>query len=265
MDLQGNIEKFSLAEIFQFIAASRKTGTLAIQAIGTTSMVYFRAGVVVYAHCSPNKNLLGDILLQNGKISAGELETALKKQQESPGKRIGEIIVEMGIMELAELEKLIKFQVKEMLYNILSVDTGTFKFYENRFPTEETITVSISTENIILEGVRRLDELSRIKDVLPPLDSIIKLAPATDGRKRDIELEAEEWNLLASIDGRCSINQILEKTTMGRLEALSRIKGFMLAGLVTVSDIVADDIPMHSLAAILEKLDKTVDKVISNR
>jgi len=263
LDLQGNIERFALPEIFQFIAGGAKTGTLAIQSGSTTAMAYFRSGMVIYSHCSPNNNLLGDVLVQNGRISEPQLGLALKNQNQSPSKRIGEIFVEMGFIELSELQELLKFQVKETLYNVLTWESGTFKFYENRFPTEEKITVSISTENIILEGMRRFDELSRIQDSLPPLDSILKLAPASDGRKRDIELEAEEWNLLAAIDGYTSINRILEKVPMGRLEALGRIKAFLLAGLVIITEAESKEIPLTRFEGMLEKLDKTIEKYLS--
>ncbi len=262
MDLQGNIERFGLPEIFQFLASNRKTGTLALQTGKTTAAIYLKEGIVIYAFCSPNKNRIGEIAERSGKITRNQLDEALKIQKKTH-RRLGEILVELEIIERSEMEELVKFQVKETIYSLLAWEEGIFKFYENRFPTEEKITVSLSAENIILEGVRRIDELSRIKITLPPLNSVLVLETASDRRRRDIMLEADEWNILASIDGYTTINEILEKVAIGRLEALKIIKGLILAGLVSVVENKGARPTTSHFESMMKQLDDTVTKFIS--
>ena len=62
LDLQGKIEKFTLTEILQLVAASRKSGTLGIQKDDSIVMVYFKNGDVIYAYGPRQTYHLGKLL-----------------------------------------------------------------------------------------------------------------------------------------------------------------------------------------------------------
>jgi len=264
LDLQGKIERFALPEVFQLLAKNLKSGTLAIFSKNSDALVYFKSGMVIYSYCNPNNTRLGDILVQSGKISPMQLSEALKKQISHPEKRLGEIIIQMHLVDPAEVRKLVRFQIRENLYNILTWDSGVFKFYENRFPSEEGITASLSTENLILEAMRRMDELSRIELTIPPMNSVLSLSPASDGRRREISLDAEEWNLLALLNGNNTIKDALAKTSLSKLEALSKIKAFLLSGLVQVVDGTLNNSDNSKFDALIKKLDEIVAKYTSS-
>lgn len=46
---------------------------------------------------------LGELLVRLGKLTLGQLETALKEQEGAPNKHLGEIIVEKKILTLDEI------------------------------------------------------------------------------------------------------------------------------------------------------------------
>ena len=62
LGLQGNIEKFTLPEIFQLIASSRKSGTLGIQRDDSIVMVYFKEGEIIYGYGPRQTFHLGQLL-----------------------------------------------------------------------------------------------------------------------------------------------------------------------------------------------------------
>lgn len=233
MDLQGNLDNFGLPEIFQLLTSGQKTGTLGIQKEDEVAMVYFRGGQVFYAYGPRKMARLGDLLVQAGKITASQLEMAMAEQRTDQGhRRLGEILLAKQWLSHDDLESAVKSQVEEVIYEILRWSGGMFKFYEDQFPTDEEITIQISTENLILEGVRRLDEMSRIKDSLPPFEKVLALAPAEDGRKKDIALQAGEWNVLTLIDGMRNVYEILDAAPTDRLATLRTLAGLFSAGLV---------------------------------
>jgi hypothetical protein len=237
MDLQGNLENFGLPEIFQLLSGAQKTGTLGIQKNEEVAMVYFRSGQVFYAYGPRRMTRLGDLLVKSGRLTAEQLETAVEEQRTDQGhRRLGEILLAKQWLSHDDLETAVRHQVEEVIYETLRWGSGKFKFYENQFPTDEEITITISTENLILEGVRRLDEMDRIKSSLPPFEAVLRLAPAEDGRKKDIALQAAEWNVLALIDGTRNIYEILEATGADRLTTLRTLVGLHKAGLVTQSE-----------------------------
>jgi len=234
--LQGNIGRFTLPEIFQLVANSRKTGTLGIQKDDDIVMVYFKAGRIIYGYGPRQTFHLGQLLKDRGRITSEQLDDAVNTQaREASSKRLGQILMEKKYIDRADLENVVRNQVEELIYSLLSWETGTFKFYENQYPTEEEINVEISVENAILEGYRRIDELNRIKEALPDFNAVPVITATPAERKSSVSLDSEEWNLLSLIDSDRSIEKIVQISPLTRMETLRKLAAFKLAGLVDIS------------------------------
>jgi hypothetical protein len=237
LDLQGSIERFTLPEIFQLIAAGRKSGTLGIQKDDSIVMVYFKEGDIVYGYGPRQTFHLGQLLRDRGVITGGQLEEAIAIQaQTENSKRLGEILIEKRFIDRADLESVVRQQIEELLYSLLSWETGSFKFYENQFPTDEEITVRISVENVILEGLRRVDEANMVRQTLPDGNAVMTISASQAGRSRDVSLEAGEWNILALVDGHRSLSQICRHSPLDEQTTMSKLAQLKLAGLITQTD-----------------------------
>ncbi len=254
LDLQGNIERFTLPEIFQLVSASRKTGTLGIQREDNIVMVYFRDGAVIYGYGPRKTYHIGRMLVDMGRISTDQLDESIAVQagEGGKGKRLGQILIEKSYIDRADLEQVVRRQVEELIYSLMTWDKGSFKFYENQFPTDEEITVKLSTENVVLEGLRRLDEMTRLKDALPEFSTVFAVAPSEPGQRRDISLQPEEWNVLALVDGRRDINEIAAASPLESVEVLKHLASLQLAGLIR---------PAERRASEGDTLDNMVDRL----
>ncbi len=237
LDLQGNIERFTLPEIFQLIASGRKSGTLGIQRDDSIVMVYFKEGDVIYGYGPRQTYHLGQLLRNKGVITETQLDKAIKVQaKNNNSKRLGEILITLQYIDRADLEGVVKNQVQELLYSLLAWENGSFKFYEGQFPTDEEITVKISVENIILEGLRRVDEKNMVMQTLPDLNAVYSISAAQAGRSRDVAMEAAEWNLMALVDGHRSLEQICKIAPFDKVETLKKLARLSLAGLITKTE-----------------------------
>lgn len=261
MDLQGRVERFELSDIFQLLSVSKKTGTLGIQRGEGVVMVYFRRGDIVFAY-NPHRQLkLGDLLIRKKKLTTSQLERAMRIQRElKTRKRLGELLVRESFISHKDLEEVVRQQVEDVIYDLLRWESGNFKFYENKFPTEEDVTINISTENLILESVRRLDELEEIQKKLPPFDTVLGLAVTETRRTKDIALEAGEWNVLTLVDGRRDLKKIIEESKLGKLETMKRLAGLLLAGLVESVKPTWAEINTRNLEQAIEKLARLLEK-----
>ena len=234
LDLQGSIENFSLPEILQLVATTRKTGTLAIQNQSAIVMVYFRDGHITYAYGPQQTYHIGQLLKELEVLTAQQLEDAVKIQAESEtSARLGEILIDQNYISRNDLEAAVKTQIEELLYSLLSWQTGSFKFYENQLPTEEEITVRLSVENVILEGLRRFDELNMAETALPDVDAVYTIAATQAGLKREVAMPATEWNIMALVDGHRTIKEICEMSQIGYDETLIRLARLKIAGIIT--------------------------------
>lgn len=237
LDLQGNIEKFTLPEIFQLIAAGRKSGTLGIQRDDNIVMIYFENGDITYGYGPRQTYHLGQLLKEKKKLSVEQLEDAIQAQAKTDNsKRLGEILVGRGFIDRADLEEVIHQQVEQLLYSLLAWQSGSFKFYENQFPTIEEITVRLSVENVILEGLRRFDEQNMINESLPDKEIVYVISSSQGGRTRAVTMQAPEWNVMAMVDGHRTISQICTASPLGPEETLKRLAQLKLAGIITPAD-----------------------------
>ncbi len=233
--LQGSISKFTLPDIFQLLANGRKTGTLGIQKEDDIVMVYFRQGRIVYAYGPRQNRHVGQMLRERGRLTEDQLRDAVETQSSiSLSKRLGQIMIEKNYINRVDLSEVITEQIRELIYSLLDWDSGSFKFYDNQYPTREEITIDLSVENVILEGVRRLDEVNRLKDLLPDYDAPLKIEALGSDRNRDISLQTDEWNLLARIDGRKTVQQLIDESGLGEVKALEKLAALKLAGLISL-------------------------------
>lgn len=261
MELQGSVEKFQLSDIFQLLSACRKSGTLGVQRGEDVIMVYFQEGNIIFAHNPYNRLRVGELLVKKEILSANRLQKIMQAQKElKDKKRIGELLILEGIITRKQLEELVKLQVEEVIYDLLKWEKGNFKFYENRFPTQEEITIKISTENLILESVRRSDELERLKKKLPSFDTVLGLAPTEDGREKDINLKADEWNVLTLVDGQRDIRKILEDSKRDKIETLKKLAGLLLAGVVEPVKRHVLEIKTDRLEKLFEQFNRSLEK-----
>ena len=252
--LQGNIEKFTLPEIFQLIASSRKSGTLGIQKDDSIVMVYFKDGEIIYGYGPRQTFHLGQLLKERKVITDEQLEQAVAIQAKTENsKRLGEIMSSRGFIDRADLEAVVNKQVEELLYSLLSWQTGSFKFYENQFPTDEEIVVRLSVENVILEGLRRLDEANLVKDTLTDLGEVYTISAAQGGRAREVSRQGQEWNIMALVDGHRSINEVCRLSPTDQHQTLKRLAQLKLAGIITKTERKEDSVP--------DGLEKMVDRL----
>jgi hypothetical protein len=117
-------------------------------------------------------------------------------------------------------------------YNLLAWQQGRFAFLKNAAPVERTIFDDL--QNLLLDGLRRLDELRVVQQRLPPRDTVLHLAPERE-RQADIRLKLPEWKVLSSVNGRRSLEEVLHLAGTAEDESSRIVYGLLLAGLVTTS------------------------------
>src|SRR6266481_6124250 len=107
MAIEGPLRELGIHDVFQLLDLSRKTGTLRVtsELRHNEGKIYFDNGVVVSAEIRSNPHPLGALLLRTGKIAEADLERARDMQQRQGDKRrLGEILVSLGVITQREVE-----------------------------------------------------------------------------------------------------------------------------------------------------------------
>jgi hypothetical protein len=162
MILSGQLGPFSVVDVLQFLSLAKVTGKLVITTRGDRARLYFHDGALVYARREGPAERLGERLIRLGLITPYQFEGAKIRAEISPDKkRIGQILVDAGSLEQAALCQVVRDQILASVYEILAFESGQFQFFADILPAGEDILLDVSLDMLLLEGLRKLDELRR--------------------------------------------------------------------------------------------------------
>lgn len=217
--LKGKIRDTSLVKLLVALSRERKTGTLSLVNTSFTKKIYMNTGHVIFASSTYEDDRLGEMLLKADKITVEHYDKAVEVLKASK-KRLGAILVDLGFITPKDLFWGVKYQVKEIIYSMFLIEDAEYQFHEGGIPTQEVITLKMSMGNLIYEGVRKIDNWTRIRNEMPAMESVLKLSIDPLHLFQDIELNPQDKKILSLIDGRKTIKEVIESSGLGSFEAL---------------------------------------------
>ena len=114
------------------------------------------------------------------------------------------------------------------LFTLLGWSEGEFSFSPNIDAPEQSI--SLSTEQMLLEGARQAEQWEDIKDVISSTDVVFTIS--TSGSTDTVSLKPIEWQVLAQVNGERSVIEIAEILGLHEFEVARIIFSLTIAGLL---------------------------------
>jgi len=229
MAIKGSLKEASLPDVIQLLAMGRKTGCLAVAHRQNFGYIYFEDGRITFASIVNRRDRIGDMLVRSGRISHEQLSQAVDRQEKQQDRKLGEILVDMGLVTRAELEVHMRVQVEEAVYFLFTWNAGTFNFEAGVRPEREDFLVSIGPESLLLEGARRVDEWSLIAKKIPSLDIVFQ-ADAVRVAASGVRLSDEQEQLLPLLDGTRDVQELVDSTGLVEFEVGKALYGLITAG-----------------------------------
>lgn len=231
--LKGNLSGFSLGEILQSLAINRHTGTLTLSgASGEERYIYFENGDVrFFSHGTPRAARLGEMLVRAGHLTQEALETALRDAQVT-GQILGSVLLEKELVSQDDLRRVLQQKISDELYELFCWTEGDFEFHvdacpEDVFdPFQKAVPVTINTNSVIMEGLRRQDEWGLIAQSVRSAAEIF--APTGTAVGEDAEVATPEH--LRMFDGATPVGDIAERWTGSRFEFYRGVHELVEAG-----------------------------------
>jgi CheY-like chemotaxis protein len=148
------------------------------------------------------------------------------------------------------------------IYRALVWTEGTFEIDFRDVRREDVI--QTSTQGVLMEGMRRLDEWGRLLEQLPDLDSVFEV---NDQQllERLAEIPDEINRILRNFDGKHSLMQVVDNCGQDDLETLTAISKLYFEGLIFNTGRKLDAMPepdtsaVDAAAADGGKLDEALD------
>ncbi len=185
MSITGNLETMSLAELLQWLANNRQTGTLIISDGTIEKRIYLKEGTILSSSSSDPRRLLGHFLVSKGVISEEILAQAMTVQEQQ-GKLLGEILIEGGAIDQPTLDRMLRLNAEENICDLFAWEDGSFEFHDDELPDHDLVSLSVNVTGLIMEGMRRIDHTEAMKDDIPSMECVpVAVSPLVDDEKLD--------------------------------------------------------------------------------
>lgn len=204
MALAGTLRTMAAGDLLQWLGMARKSGTLVVTAGEVEKKIFLRDGRIVSTASNDPADYLGQFLVSWGYITEDELRKAMEVQRESKV-LLGKILVTIGVIEERDLLRLLRLKAEEEVYSIFLFEGGEFRFDDDDEAMPQMVPLHLDPMAVVMEGLRRIDEWKRIRDVIPgPL-----LVPVVVEEPDLSSLTDLQKGIVHSINGSRSIEEIV--------------------------------------------------------
>lgn len=224
--IAGDLDAFDVSEILTTMNNEKKTGLLSFFFDDASKSVWLRDGEVVFTSSSLEMDRLGPSLVRAGMISKQQLEevTDLVK----PGLRLGKLLIDREYITPKDLWQGVKEQVREILFSLFVYTEGEFLFISGELPERNTMTLGISSHALILMGIRQIEELSRLQQIIPDQEQRFEAVPYPPV----LRLTDHEESILLLVDGTHTVREVIEESKLGEFNTLKALVHLLKAGII---------------------------------
>jgi hypothetical protein len=217
-----------IVEVISFIHNSRLTGRLAAFLPGTKRELFFADGMLRMAGSNHHSDLLGEIILREGLITREQLEEALEAQKS--GVRLGQLLVARGLLTTTDIYNLLHKKVEKIFFDVLQQEEGAWYFSHDIDLSKLPASIFVDTQALLMEGVKRIDELSYYREMVPRLSADIKKSAAALA-----DCTRQEKAFMRCVDGQKTVEQIAGAAGIGPYETVNIAHRMCCMGLIGIS------------------------------
>ncbi|HVO13012.1 MAG TPA: DUF4388 domain-containing protein [Vicinamibacteria bacterium] len=229
--MNGALAEGVVPQLLREIYVRRRNGWLHFQRGGERQSLQFRRGHIVNAFTNVVQERLGEILVRRGLLAEADLGRATERML-SEKRRLGEVLIDLGLIDKSGLEDAVALHVHEMLTKVFSWTEGSYSFEPEDDSFAGTLTLKLSTGELILEAVRAVRDPQVIREALGDLDRV--LAPSSDPllRFQALALAPTDGFVLSRIDGVASGREIVQMIPLPAEEAERSLFGLLSTGVI---------------------------------
>lgn len=239
LSIQGALAETTVADLFRTIVRSNETALLSLDAIGRADTIYFEEGRIVFADSTDPDMGLAETLLRSGELNIQQYSNAMERVVVQ--RRIGVTLCELGYLQSDDLTRAIERQASAIVLNALSYRTGSYTIeFTADFP-DDIISLPLSTERLILDGVRRIEHWSLISRGVGRLDRALQTAPGADTRAFQLDLTDDESHVLSLLSDAQTVEELCARSYLSTFQTFRTIWGLLAVNLIEDTEVAAVD------------------------
>ena len=241
MAIHGTLTTMSVPDLLQFLATSRKTGTLKFSRGKIIKQIYFENGMIVGSQSNDPNEYFGQILIHYGKLDETQLQAAMEVQRTSGG-RLGEILIAKGFLTEEAVTGALRIRTLDIIYDLFLWDQAQFEFYDNERLPDDLIRIEVEPNSICMEGIYRIDEWVRYRTLIPSDRAILELGP---GWTSSLTMGKEVRQILYFVEKRMSVAEICYNMHASSFHVYAQLYELVNDGLARVVEEVPEPVALE--------------------
>jgi hypothetical protein len=227
--MTASLASMGVADVLSFFNMFRKTGILYLDLSDGNRQVFFQDGEIIFATSQRFEEDLGEILCELGKLERNVLTTIRSDMEE--GATLSQVLVRKNIVAARDLWLATRHQVEAIVYNLFSSQDGGCYFVAQELERDDIVRLSMSTQNLIMEGLRRVDERALYLRRFRSMDASLSYTG-----KSPANLSDEEKKLVSFVYSvPATVGQLVARSGLAEFDALRVLYQLLEKGLVEVS------------------------------
>jgi len=247
----GTFDTMPLADLAQWIHDSNADGALTISVDTEETYVLFEKGQIVAAGSGDPLRLdIGQILLSEKIITEEELTRALTAVQ--GGGSLAVHLEGSGLVGADLLERIRRDHAFELVLDLFFHVEGSFHF-SNQEPDESLMAPHelarttrlarpISTRNVVIEAMRRLDDWRRIREVIPNHFTVVMAVGDAS--------EDPVWRALKAAGRPLSVGDLCAKVGGSRFAVHKSLLDLHSVGMIALDELLDGKSPIDHLGPV---------------
>ncbi|HEY6004405.1 MAG TPA: DUF4388 domain-containing protein [Anaeromyxobacter sp.] len=253
--LAGDLSSFPIADFIAFVHQARLSGLLTVAAEGVERSIAFKDGEVRSAQSTAAGERIGEVAVRLGYASEAQVA-----QAGAAGPPMGKALSDLGVLGASELWKCLHEQVKAVFHAILLSPAGTFFMVDEEPGEPHGTPLSVSTQSLLMDGIRRIDELSLFTARIPGPGAFLRRKDPP----RPVTLRPPESAILGLVDGRRTVAEVARLAHLSEFDATKMLYHLAEAGYVEAfSEPILSAAPAERVPAILSGMNALLRGVTS--
>ncbi|MEK6302862.1 MAG: DnaJ domain-containing protein [Acidobacteriota bacterium] len=229
--MQGQLGDRLVADLIREIAHTNASGLLRLSKAKAIKALFFDSGVPVYAISNLSNEQLERKLVADGVATQEQIDHARLKAEKPY--RIPSTLVEMGVLGDAEMRKLVRDLVMEIIRSLFEWPDGDYVF-DPKIRAAHDVTLEMTTVDILLEGARHGAGIQQIAEAIAPQDGVVVRAKARTVGFDSGKLAPLESYVLSRIESATSIGEVGSVTGIPESDAHQAVCALVAAGFLKV-------------------------------
>jgi uncharacterized protein DUF4388 len=230
--LEGSLDAFSLPDIFSLLSMTKKTGGLHLRRSGAHGVVWLGDGLISGGASDLSRLSLGRRLAGSGHVTDEALTTAVEQVSNSAELGLARALRDANAIDEGELHSVVSEHIVDTVFDLMRWTEGVFEFVVDEANVDD-VGATREVDDVVTVARSRLETWAAIDANIAAPETVLTLALNPEN---DPQLQRAEWALLALVDGRRSVGDLVTLCGRGEYAVVVALAELVAKGLLRHED-----------------------------